>query len=408
MSNYTTDNLVPVIPAGGIQAIRVGDVVLTINNGGGSSGGNFYQCTKVQDTLGYYLSGYGVMSDYTGLYIDSGTSSGTQTFIQTSGGSMMPNGARIYTSDGSLWITDGAGSRITHENGPSQLRWGIISAFDYDNWQWMDGSASSIPTPLTGGWWKGLELVSSGGYMVVDSGGSVADLHFTNIVPESGTVYSEDALIVVKDYWRQDYGMCVNALGIYGTGDTLGSYYMNWGFSETPDANGFYWNEESEYVTLMYASPGTQEYWEGGGGNGEPWNARANAATIQFTFIWDGSEHNYPEIFNFYGENSTYFQIKLHHDGIFDFPNMNNIATGTWTMTSNSIAANVAATFTLILDRDYIRVLVDGTLRAIARSVDNGSKITSLTFRSEEATGNFGYKDVKMWSRARRDLIPAS
>ena len=98
MSNYTTENLVPVLnPENGIPAIRIGDQVFTMAASGGAT--EFYKCASV-DTVNQTWTGYkAVLSN--GVYSFESTVTSGLTY----GSGFTPEVGKIY-DDGALVKVD--------------------------------------------------------------------------------------------------------------------------------------------------------------------------------------------------------------------------------------------------------------------------------------------------------------
>lgn len=360
-----------------------------------AGGMTFYKCESVMDNIAFdvAVSGGGSSTPFDGRYMPDGlTSSGWQRWKQTSGGSSMVDPFYIFLRSGYAQFG----------SSPEGDIFGTVKTNGRIGWNSYELNGVDVyttPVNLSSSVWTGKELVSSGGYFVVNSSGSASSLTYTGIKPEVGTCYSMNAAIVLQDYWRADYGLCVDALAS-GWLDDLGSYCTYEGFNwedPSPDENGWFWFGSGDYIE--YLSPGSQEWWEGSGGDGDPWNAKKNSMTVQFDFMWDSSvENNYPCVFGCDG-----FAIK--HD------NSGNVGIdcdlASFPQFSYQISASTNYNFIVIFDRDYFYLIINNTLVAQGKSYDQSGEITSANFGGYENECRFGIKNAKIWSRAMRNMIPA-
>ena len=295
--------------------------------------------------------------------------------------------------DGSTFrLKNGSGEYLTHEEAASQGR--ILSGMTMQY------------TPLNSGWWKGFPLVQSGGYMTVDSSGNAAMLNYSHIVPKSGTIYSPDALVIVKDYWNPEYGLLVKALNT-GIADEQGSYYMDEEWDSRPDENGFFWGGE-EYSMLEYMTPGSGEEWWGGGGDGDEWDITIRRATIQFDFRYSSApEDGYVSIYSHSAGEYEWLGLCMYSDGSLGIDAL-NLSNWTW-IDGSALLPDTTYSICFIFDVDYYYLIINNTVRArrMAMEPSYNTSITSITFRGYEQQGTLGYKNLRVWNRARRDLIPA-
>ena len=404
------------IPAGYLESAVV---VETAGSSGGSSGGSggsssgssggYYQCIETQDLLSYDMVGTSSFASFTGRYVDV-LSSGAHVLVQTSGGSQVTSGAKlVYTSGGDpgWYLIDGGGNQVSFPGPYPSAGWSA-TGWDPDTQGWTDGRLScTAQVPVNSGWWRGYSLVTSGGYMMVDSSGSASMHSFTHIVPESGTVYSPDALVIVKDWWNPEYGLLVKALDT-GIADEQGSYYMSEEWDTEADANGFFWGG-SEYSMLEYMTPGGGEEWWGEGGSGDPWNATIRKATIQFDFRYSSApdEGSSATVYSHTAGEYEGMSITMNDAGGLSI-NSVNLSNWTW-VDSTALSADTTYSFAIIFDLDKYYLIINNTLRAWRNAMGSNynTSISSITFRGYEESGTLGYKNLRVWNRARRDLIPA-
>ena len=93
MSNYTTENLVPVLnPENRVPAIRIGDQVFVMQTGGGGGATDFYKCASV-DTVNFTWTGYkAVLSG--GVYSFESTVTSGLTYT-----TVTPSVGQVYSAD---------------------------------------------------------------------------------------------------------------------------------------------------------------------------------------------------------------------------------------------------------------------------------------------------------------------
>ena len=136
MSNYTTENLVPVLnPVPGVPAIRVGDQVFVMQTGGGGGGAtDFYKCASV-DTVNSTWTGYkAVLSN--GAY----TFESTVTSGLTYGSGFTPEVGQIYPDSSLIQV-----ARMTGVIPPDYV---YFDKLDSET-GWVVGSGASIVTDST-------------------------------------------------------------------------------------------------------------------------------------------------------------------------------------------------------------------------------------------------------------------
>ena len=374
-----------------VSGVSIFGVSGTYQGSGGTM--NFYLCESVLDNLAYdvAVSGGG-SSPYDGRYMPDGfTSSGWVRWKQTSGGSSVVNPYYLFFKN-SFYAQFGSSSEGDGFGTQNQF---------YVGWKTYDLNGDLVnttPVVLSSNVWTGRHLVLSGGYYTVDSSGGLSSLTYTNIKPESGKCYSEDAAIVLEDYWREDYGISVNAMGSSWT-DSLGSYAIYESFEGTPapDANG--WFNFGSYSIIQYASPGSQEWWEGEGGTGSPWKTSKNSLTVQLDFMLSSvAAETTAIIFGF--DN---FSLKIDHSGNLSVEQSNIMSISL----SYQLAVSTTYRITMIFDRDYCYLIINNILVAQGNSFDNSGAVNLITFGSYSNESQFAIKNAKIWSRAMRNLIPS-
>ena len=213
MSNYTTENLVPVLnPENGVPAIRIGNQVFVMGSGGSGGGGatDFYKCASVSSAstvTGYTVSGAGY-SDCNGTYTDT----------------------KITWNNHPLYSMISASTQQTYYLFHWSSYW--IIATDYENFfdpqdafyttqseqptsGWSSELISNEPAPtvtavMGTNTWTGYKAVLSGGVYSFEST-ATSGLTYTTVTPQIGSVYADGALVQANLY----QGMPTDGLVFY-------------------------------------------------------------------------------------------------------------------------------------------------------------------------------------------------
>lgn len=370
--------------------------------------GGVYLCTSASDPVYYTILG----DTYGGNYYRDGdyTDSNKTTPVYT-------NGTYYYMMRGDLLYGASSFALFNSRNNDSQYR--IITSLP----PWITAQTTSsgyggkrlmlIPGRLDSGTWNGREMsVNSSGYYE-PAASETYGLEYSVIVPQSGQMYTADALQHIADIWNFDYKRDIAALtSSYQNAMRPDQTIYPDGTITGPDESGWFTFGD---VSLTYSGMG--EYGEGG----TPFSAKTNCFTLAFKFkpVSMGSHLNY----NWIASIPNIVAIGIDRDnatapgalvvGI-------NASTAKYEDTGLNSSSRIFTNFTftageeydivICCDGTYCSIIIDG-VRVVRLICKEQADVTVTLHQGWDGSWDgcvYKYKDLSLWGRVMTEMAISS
>lgn len=237
--------------------------------------------------------------------------------------------------------------------------------------------------------WTGYKLIASAdGYYSFQSA-VTSGLSYTNIIPQVNKVYSQDALLILSDYWHFEYGLVTKVLFNNSTEDPFGtSTYGDGSFN----SDGWYVLENKSFTAegYNYGSSGSKF----GQYNNSTWSFkfRVPAGGLPSSSVPVGR----------LDKSYNWLQLNLDNAGKLSIQDYGGVTTVT-SADVMTLAVDTDYRLTMLFGQSTFDVYVNGEKRYSVASKNSSDRPEQMYLHTNGGgntyPGTFWYKDLYMFAR---------